>query len=377
MLRLLPIAAWLAATALAAGASASDATGRIDRFADGSLGAMEQRLFADAADGRLDRFSPLGAALVAGGVESDDSLGEYEQKAAALADGLCSPTLLAASPSQQVEAVFEFLHRRVLRGGYDLAATDLRRTLDEGRFNCVSATVMFNYFAGRLGLKCRGLEMPGHAMSRVLLAGGAIDVETTCPHWVRLPCDPQRRTATASKAIGAAATADRSKAREVSPIQLAAMIYYNRGVDELAAKRFSEAAAANAKSLRLDPGNATARGNLLAVINNWSIELGNSRHFAEAMDLLRQGMAIEPGFDAFTQNYVHIQHQWVERLCDEGRFEDAIVLLSRASDGMSNRDYVHRAEIEVRRRWAQAVVSHPQIGPLLEWPCVKDAGQVD
>ena len=69
-------------------------------------------------------------------------------------------------------------------------------------------------------------------------------------------------------------TSDRSKAREVSPIQMAAMIYYNRGVDLLAEKRFAEAAAANAKALRLDPANATARGNLLATINNWSIELG-------------------------------------------------------------------------------------------------------
>ena len=35
------------------------------------------------------------------------------------------------------------------------------------------------------------------------------------------------------------------------------MIYYNRGVDLLAEKRFAEAAAANAKALRLDPTNAT------------------------------------------------------------------------------------------------------------------------
>ena len=75
------------------------------------------------------------------------------------------------------------MHRRVLRGGYDLAYTDLRRVLDEGRFNCISATVLFNYLAGQCGLECRGLEMPGHAMSRVLLADGPVDVETTCPQW--------------------------------------------------------------------------------------------------------------------------------------------------------------------------------------------------
>ena len=163
-----------------------------------------------------------------------------------------------------------------LYAGYDLAATDLRVVLDEGRFNCVSATVLFNYFGGDLGLKCRGLEMPSHAMSRVLLPDGAIDVETTCPGWFHLADAPRQQEAAASSTIGAAAWADRSKAREVSPIQLAAIIYYNRGVDLLAEKRFAEAAAANAKSLRLDPNNRTARGNLLATINNWSIHLGDS-----------------------------------------------------------------------------------------------------
>jgi tetratricopeptide (TPR) repeat protein len=219
--------------------------------------------------------------------------------------------------------------------------------------------------------------MPSHAMSRVLLPEGAIDVETTCPRWFHLAGHPQQQTAAASSVIGAAALADRSKAREVSPIQLAAMIYYNRGVDLLAEKRFAEAAAANAKSARLDPSNATARGNLLATINNWSIDLGDSQHFAEAVDLLRQGLAIDPKFDAFGQNYVHVHHQWVEHLCREGHFEEALAVLSRATAEMPDRGYLRRTESEVRQRWAKAVADASPDGPLLQWPCVKRAKPVD
>ena len=145
---------------------------------------LEERLFADAADGRLDEFSPLDAALVASGVDDVDSLRHYQQKAAALVDQLRRSAALAGTPRQQVEAIFEFLHRQVLRGGYDLAYTDLRRVLDDGRFNCVSATVLLNYLAGQFGLDCRGLEMPGHAMTRVRLPDGVLDVETTCPQLV-------------------------------------------------------------------------------------------------------------------------------------------------------------------------------------------------
>ncbi len=355
---------------------------------------LEKHLFADAADGRLDEFSPLGAALVAGGIDNAEELRRYQQKAKSLAEELRgfegdSPVVVdhgfAAVPAkiatvsgrERVEAVFDFMHRRVLCGGYDLAATDLRVVLDQGRFNCVSATVLFNFLGGELGLKCRGLEMPSHAMSRVLLPEGAIDVETTCPRWFHQAGEAGQQTAAASKTIGAAACADRAKTREVSPIQLAAMIYYNRGVDLLAEKRFAEAAAANAKSLRLDPTNLTARGNLLATINNWSIHMGDTGHFAAAIDLLRRGLALDHNFDPFAQNYVHVHHQWVEQLCREGRFADAIAILSRATAEMPNREYLRRAESDVQRRWAKATASTPQGGPLLEWPCGDRKKSVD
>jgi tetratricopeptide (TPR) repeat protein len=299
-------------------------------FAGHAQNALEERLFADAADGRLDEFTPLNAALVAGGIDNVDALRKYERKAKALVEELRSSKTLTGSPRRQAEAIFEFMHRRVLCGGYDLAYTDLRRVMDEGRFNCVSATVLFNYLAGELGLDCRGLEMPGHAMSRLVFSDGRIDVETTCPRWFSLG-EPKDRVAATSKAIGSAAFADLSKAREVTPIQLAAMIYYNRGVDLLAEKRFAEAAAANAKALRLDPGNATARGNLLATINNWSIELGNAKRFAKAVELLRQGLAMDPKFEAFSQNLTHVHSQWAEQLIREGRFEEAKRIKAQAS----------------------------------------------
>ena len=171
--------------------------------------------------------------------------------------------------------------------------------------------------------------------------------------------------------------ADRSKAREVSPIQMAAMIYYNRGVDLLGEKRFAEAAAANAKALRLDPTNATARGNLLATINNWSIDLGDRGQYAEAVGLLRQGLAMDARFAAFAQNYVHVHHQWVDHLCQAGQFEEALEILSRAAVEMPDRDYLRQAQGEVRERWARAVSPAPQSGPLLQFPCVKRPSPVD
>ena len=142
-------------------------------------------------------------------------------------------------------------------------------------------------------------------MSRLVLPDETIDVESTCPRWFRLIDDPTRRAELIEKATGfrpgdpAAAGA----CREVSGVELVATIYYNRGVDLLAKKEFAQAAAANAKTLRLDPSNETARGNLLATLNNWAIHEGSSGRYVEAAGLLSAGFDLDPAFPSFSVNY--------------------------------------------------------------------------
>ena len=87
--------------------------------ADASLPApvspLEERLFAEAARGRLDEFSPLAAALVASGVADTDTLRRYEAGAARLAAELRGCQSPGAGLRQQLEATLEFMHRRILR----------------------------------------------------------------------------------------------------------------------------------------------------------------------------------------------------------------------------------------------------------------------
>ena len=74
---------------------------------------LEARLLADAADGRLDELSPIEAALIAGGVETTESLRRYCRKTTALGKWVCRSIDAAMSPRDRAEAVFDFLHRRV------------------------------------------------------------------------------------------------------------------------------------------------------------------------------------------------------------------------------------------------------------------------
>jgi tetratricopeptide (TPR) repeat protein len=319
------------------------------------LSVLEQQLFTDAADGRLDDFSLLDAALIASGVDDTAALRHYRERIAAWAEELRQNNRMDGSHRRQVEVIFEFLHRNILYGKYNIECTDLRQALDEGRFNCVSATVLFNCLAGEFGYSCCALETPGHALSRVYLPDGPLDVETTCPRWFHLQHDPVKQVEALEKTIGRKSMNDKSMLREISPIQLTAMIYYNRGVDFLAEKRFAEATAANSKALRLDPLNGTARGNFLATINNWAIDLDNANHFDEAVALLRQGLVFDPHYEAFALNFVHVHNQWSQQLCKEGRYQEAVEMLNQATSEMPDREYLQRAVWEVYRRWSLAL----------------------
>ena len=333
---------------------------------------LEERLFADAANGHFDRLTLLEAALVASGVDDPADLTRYRAQVAGRVEDLRRSGTVCGTPRQQAQAIFEFLHRRILTGGYRLECTDLRHALDHGRFNCVSATVLFNCLAGEFGLKVCGLETPGHAMSRLQTPDAPLDIETTCPRWFQLLDRPQKQAELVEKTLGRLPAKDRPASRpgtvpafaqrkrdcplprEISAVELMAMIYYNRGVDLLGEKRFPEAAAANAKSMRLDPSNATARGNFLATLNNWAIDLGTSGRYGEAAELLASGLQIDPTYEAFGLNYVHVYRQWTAHLCAAGEFDQALGLLARAAAQRPSETYFLRAQSEISRRQALA-----------------------
>jgi tetratricopeptide (TPR) repeat protein len=310
------------------------------------LSALEQRLFDQMHDGRFGKFSLLEAGLIAGGVERSDELRRYSQRFAALVEALRRSGKVRGKPREQAQAAFGYLHESILTGGYDLQASDVRQTLDSGRFNCVTATLVLNCLAREFGLKAVGVQLPGHAMSRLELPGETLDVETTSPRWSpgfsRHPGEPAK----------AGTTNSANAPRQISDVELVATIYYNLGVDWLLEKKFAAAVAANAKALRLDPANATAKGNYLATINNWAIALGTSGEYEEAAELLRLGQAADPRYDAFRANYVQLFRQWSFQLCRNGRFDDAARLLTEAAKEQPGEKFFHEAAIEVFRHRA-------------------------
>jgi tetratricopeptide (TPR) repeat protein len=281
------------------------------------LSAAERALFVDAADGRLHRLSLLDAGLLACGVEDSSSINIAHEKVAMARDQLLqmvatTPPLSAAGERQSLERVrliHQVLHQRLLFGGYDANATNLAATLRTGIYNCATATLLFVTLAGEVEVQAAAMELPGHVRAIVECGGQEYEVEVTCPVW----SDAVRPVRTTNKMLGGendAFSGSEIPRREISALGLVAMIYYNRGIDAFNGHRFSESLAANRRALLLDPENKIARGNLLAALNNWALQLCDEGYFAEAESLLSAGQQYDPQHLAFIHNAAHVQQVW-------------------------------------------------------------------
>ncbi len=260
----------------------------------------EQRLFADAEDGQLDEHSLIEAALIAGGMNNSDRLIHYHHCFSTLCEELHCCISPQMSVIERIETIHRLLHKQVLQS-YDADATQLAAVFDTGIYNCASGTILFIALAEKVGLTAQAIELPGHV--RALVSDGATqwEVEITSPQWN----EAIRRFSDIANENESPRSEDAKKITDASG--LIAMIYYNQGIDAFHRQQFAESIAFNRRALLLDSTNQTARGNLLASVNNWALALCNSGKLKAADRLLTNGQKYDGNHQAFMHNAAYVQ----------------------------------------------------------------------
>ena len=339
----------------------------------------ERLLLSDAADGEWNQLRFVDAILIADGVSDQERAvcrDIYDYHLARLRNEIGE----TEDDYEKARRVYEYLHREILTGSYDLNLSSAAACLQTGTYNCVSATALFNALAGDVGLVSYGLEMTGHAKSRILCGNTYLDIETTCPKWELLPdrpvpipesqpgtallareadfirqvnylestsaypsesaapegelkaaplqgADDASRPATPEQAL---ALSGKKPARTVTAVQFIATIYYNRAVDFYQENKFDSAIYAYLKALAIDPNNKTVLGNFKATLNNLAIELASrGKNYNEAIRLTEQGLALDPNFDQFRTNLPLYYHHWSSELRKSNRLEEALQVEAR------------------------------------------------
>jgi tetratricopeptide (TPR) repeat protein len=128
--------------------------------------------------------------------------------------------------------------------------------------------------------------------------------------------------------------------REITPVQLAATIYYNIGVDLLMKQRYDEAAAANIKALYLDKDNEQAWENLRASLNNWVLDLTSDnkeqRRYDIATLILEQGILLDPTYANFRTNQTYVFYLWIRGCANSKQFDKARQVYAYANQRIPN-----------------------------------------
>lgn len=125
---------------------------------------------------------PAELALFVSGYEAPKALAAARKQLEAAVLPIVERARRERDPEARARALLRELHRAGVLGVYEARATTLAELLEAKRFNCVSASVLYNVLAERLDLRAAGQLLPTHARSIVYLGERAVVVETTSPH---------------------------------------------------------------------------------------------------------------------------------------------------------------------------------------------------
>ena len=300
-------------------------------------------LFEDANDGKLNSWSIDEAALLASGVTDEAKRNEYLKKLDKIESEAKHATDALSNSFEKGQALLKFLHAGPMSKGYVAKQTDLAAILDSGTFNCVSSATLFNVVGRRLGLDCRGIEVPEHAFAILYDGIAHADVETTTESGFN-PSRDEAAQKEFSELTGFNYIPDsnRDQRREVGDVGLIAITYYNHGVVLSEEKRYPEALMAYFRAMSLDPESDSAVKNALAVLANWSLELANEQHFEEALNVLATGLDLAPEDATLVNNHKAVWGEWAESLMKAGKDDEAIALLQRAAREVPDGDFIQR-----------------------------------
>ena len=354
---------FLAVVFVVAGSAAGESNSAAFVFpgATSTAPSAEAALLDDAADGRLDRHAFFPAALVAGGIADPPTIEAYRRRFDHWVAELQTSGHVTGSVRDRVRAIHEFLHARVLTGGFRAASTTLGEAFENGRFNCTSSVILFRLTAERFGLSVGACEVPGHAYAEVAGEAGPIEVQTTCAAWFAAADDRAAQRNLLRSVVGDEAAAGGER-RHLSDLGLLAVVYYNRGVDAVEAGRYDEALTLNRTALRLDPANRAARANLLATVNNWSLEVGRRGDVGRAVALLETGLAYAPDYDLFYENLVAMLQQRLSATTLQRATADDVAMLRRSYDRWRS-ELVRRGALEAADEIARRAAADPFLTP--------------
>lgn len=284
----------------------------------------------------------LELALRASGISGQAQLERHRARFERSVGRLQQQARHSRSPRDQAAGILHVLHSEHLTGTFDPRCGSLVETLDQGRFNCVTASLLYVALAERIGLSTTVLHASGHVRVRVN-AENPFELEPTAADWFRRS--------------DARLLAWQSPPRELSSVALVGKLHYNQAVQALERHDFAGAIKALERSLLCDPADADARHNLLAALNNGAIAACDAKRFSDARQLLKRARNIDPTYQTLAANELHLLGKWTVACCERHDFEQALALVDEVARKYPQSPLAQQGPATLYRLWGESLLA--------------------
>lgn len=246
----------------------------------------EQKVAHELSRGNLTSFSLVDAGLIASGATTEEQLSRYRSKYQVLVQKirLALPGI-GGTTHNRAKKIFDLMFEHAMKA-YQSEQTTLLEIFDEGYFNCVSATLLYNLLCDEFGITTRVAVVPAHVYSQINNGTAWIDAETTSSAGF----NPLRERASGNPE-GRVFIEDRGHPGNKSFIntgRLVALLYYNRGTLAHTQGRSTDAVSFLLRALSIFPQHKESMENLLAAMLEWAKKESQAGNTTKALQILNE-----------------------------------------------------------------------------------------
>jgi len=300
---------------------------------------LEDLLYNDITDGRLDTFSHIEAGLILSGVTTRDSLIYHLSWFDALVDQLRTIHLDYTDRIKSAQMVFNYLHAVWLKT-YSLESTTLLDIARNKQFNCVSATLLYNLVCDQLGWSTEAFETPTHVYTLFPNFIETVMVENTTPMGFNIIKNLDAYSRYLARfypdnqvlriGLDRLYLHENSHGRPINNTELLGLLAYNRAW--LAERRMDYDRAYHLVKLA-QAFNADSRSNLVFEKNlyiHWSGKLIENGRVSDAFFVLSEASYRFPGETLFQKNCMFALQNALDQSWTQKSWKNSEALLSEA-----------------------------------------------
>ena len=312
---------------------------------------LEEDFFRDLDDNTLDRYTLADAFLIASGIITEPDFSRYREKLDRVRAQARAEVPKIDDPYENARTLLQWMHEKALTS-YRANATLATDILDFGRFDCLTASILYALLAQDAGLRVDGVIVPDHAFCVLRDPRSDKDIETT----VRYGFDPGTKEIQQLEKTARYIYIPPREYRQretVSLRRLIACLYSNRISILQHGKGLARRDLAKyKKGYYLDPDSTLLKENIAASFNNLAIESLRHGNLADARSYIDQGYRFSPSSDVCPRLEVQFYNTRAERESRGGRYDLAIAALQEGRTRFPDEHILTRNLVYYYDRWA-------------------------